>query len=234
MKTIFFDFDGTLTIKSPNIWKAIWERLGYDTGKESYFRQLYGKFMDGTITHQEWCDLTCQAFAKRGMNKQILKELASNIKLLPEVRETFQILKENGFEIFILSGNIVEVIEDVLRGDTKYIDAIMANVFVFDKDGMLEKIVGTNYDFEGKAKFIEEYKQKTYSDPNDLYFVGNGDNDEWAHLSGCHTICINPDGTDVNDNQKWHKNLGEVKSLSDILPEVKFDDFENEQHNLIN
>lgn len=228
MKTIFFDFDGTLTAKSPNIWRAIWEKLGYSTGEGSYFRILYKKFMDKKISHQQWCDLTCQAFIKKGMNKEILKELSSKIKLLPGVKETFEKLKARGFEIFVLSGNIIEVIEDALGGNVKLLDAVMANVFVFDEKGNLKKIAGTHYDFEGKAKFIEKYKEKTYSKPEDLYFVGNGGNDEWAHLSGCHTICINPDGTDTEDKQKWHKNLGEVKNLTEILKEIDLDNYENE------
>ena len=228
MKTIFFDFDGTLTLKSPNIWRAIWEKLGYEIGEGSYYRLLYKKFMEKKITHQEWCDLTCEAFAKRGMNRELLKSLSSNIRLISGVKETFKALKENGFEIFVLSGNVIEVIEDALGENVKLLDAVMANVFVFDENGRLEKIAGTNYDFEGKAKFIEEYKEKTYSKPEDLYFVGNGGNDEWAHLSGCHTICINPDGTDTDDKQKWHKNLGEVSDLTLILKELNLDNYENE------
>ena len=39
MKAVFFDFDGTLTCKSPNIWKSIWEELGYDTGAGSEYKK---------------------------------------------------------------------------------------------------------------------------------------------------------------------------------------------------
>ena len=41
MKAVFFDFDGTLTHKSKNIWQKIWSRLGYDLGEGSLYRKLY-------------------------------------------------------------------------------------------------------------------------------------------------------------------------------------------------
>ncbi len=218
MKAVFFDFDGTLTHKGQNVWKRIWERLGYDIGKGSYYRQLYKNYMDNKITHQQWCDLTCEAFMKRGMTRQMLKEVASEIQLLGGVRRTFIKLKRQGFKIFIVSGNIIEVIEDVIGSAVNNVDVLMANVFVFDDEGKLTRIAGTSYDFEGKAKFIEEFKTKTNSNANDLYFVGNGGNDEWAYLSGCHTICINPDGANFEDNTKWHAVVDNVTDLEQIMP----------------
>ena len=42
IKTIMFDFDGTLTYKTKNTWKAIWEELGYDIKdpKSGYLSQM--------------------------------------------------------------------------------------------------------------------------------------------------------------------------------------------------
>lgn len=89
---------------------------------------------------------------------------------------------------------------------------------IFDDEGIISHIKGTNYDFEGKAKFIKEFKEKTHSQNGDLVFVGNGDNDEWAHLSGCKTICINPDNADYSNKTKWHICKDNVNNLTDILP----------------
>ena len=62
MKAVVFDFDGTLTYKSRNVWKAIWQDLGYDISKESYFAQIYMAFIRKEISHQKWCYLTCEKF----------------------------------------------------------------------------------------------------------------------------------------------------------------------------
>lgn len=217
-KAVFFDFDGTLTYKSKNIWKAIWKSLGYDTSKDSYFAKLFVDFMSNKITHQEWCNLTCEAFTEKGMNLNVLNELVKEIKLINGATETFKTLKENGYSLHIVSGNIIDVIKKVLGENVKYFDSINANDFYFNNNNELTYIKGTNYDFEGKAKFIEQYKETTGAIAKNLYFVGNGDNDEWAHLSGCHTICINPENTDHNNKIKWHKTIDNVNDLRDVLP----------------
>lgn len=218
MKAVFFDFDGTLTYKSHNIWKAIWKSLGYDTGKSSYFTQLFLDFMNKKITHQEWCDLTCSAFQERDMNINTLNKLVKDIKLIDGASEVFEILKEKGFSLHIVSGNIIDVIEKVLGDNVRFFDSINANDFYFDDNNILTYIKGTNYDFEGKAKFIEQYKETTGTSANNLYFVGNGDNDEWAYLSGCHTICINPENAETNNKNKWHTTIDNVDDLRDVLP----------------
>ena len=218
MKTIFFDFDGTLTRKSPNIWKSIWKSCNYDTSKESYFTELYHRFINGNITHQEWCDLTCEKFIQANFSKRMLDNLADNIKTINGLDATLKTLKANGYCLHIISGNIKQVIEKVLGDKVQYFDTINANKMQFDKYGKVVYIEGTNYDFEGKARFIEEFKEKTNSSAKDLIFVGNGDNDEWAHLSGCKTICINPDNTDFSNKTKWHIYQPNVTNLTQILP----------------
>lgn len=217
-KAVFFDFDGTLTYKGKNIWKSIWQTLGYDTNENSYYISLLNSFMTNQITHQQWCDLTCDAYVKKGMNIEILNRLVKNIKLIDGAVETFKELKKQGFSLHIVSGNIIDAIEKVLGQNIKYFDSINANDFYFDDNNFLTYIKGTKYDFEGKAKFINEYKQITGAKNEDLYFVGNGNNDEWAHLSGCNTICINPEKTEQNNQVKWHKTLENVTNLTDILP----------------
>ena len=221
MKAVFFDFDGTLTYKSKRIWKEIWQMLGYEIVKNSYYAKLYNDFMDNQITHQEWCDLTCEALIEKGMNLDILNQLVKDIKLINGATETFEDLKKRGYSLHIISGNIIDVIEKVLGENVKYFDTINANDFSFDNKNNLTYIKGTNYDFEGKAKFINEFKEKTGAKAEDLYFIGNGNNDEWAHLSGCNTICINPDRAETDNKTKWHKTIENVENLTDILPLIR-------------
>ena len=148
----------------------------------------------------------------------MLDNLADNIKTINGLDATLKTLKANGYSLYIISGNIKQVIEKVLGDKVQYFDTINANKMQFDKYGKVVYIEGTNYDFEGKARFIEEFKEKTNSSAKDLIFVGNGDNDEWAHLSGCKTICINPDNTDFSNKTKWHICQPNVTNLTQILP----------------
>jgi len=220
MKAIMFDFDGTLTSESSNVWKAIWKELGYDTGDNSYFRELYWKFMTKNITHQQWCDLTCEAFCKKSMKESDLIHIAERMKLINGAEDTFKVLKDKGYSLNIISGNIDTVINKVLGDNLKYFDYINSNNLIFDENGFLLGIKGTKYDFETKANFIREYSKKTNINANDICFVGNGKNDEWAHLSGCKTLCINPYNTDELNQTKWHKVIKRVDNLTEILPYV--------------
>lgn len=217
MKAVFFDFDGTLTYKSPNIWRKIWNACGYDTSKDSYYAKLYRMFISKQITHQEWCDLTCAEFKKANFKQSLLSDLSSDIKLIEGLEETLEALKSSGYSLHVVSGNIVPVIQVVLGENVKYFDSINANNVYFDENGTINYIKGTNYDFEGKAKFINEFKTLTNSDSGDLTFVGNSSNDEWAHQSGCRTICINPDETDSENTTKWHICKENVINLTEIL-----------------
>lgn len=222
MKAIMFDFDGTLTQKAPNIWKKIWNELGYNTTDKinsEYYTQLY-KYLDHKISYQEWCDQTCKCFMDKQMNKSIMPKLISDIKLMDGFEEFVKTLKQHNISLHIISGNFVEVITQVLGDNVKYFDSINANTLTFDDKGFLTHINGTNYDFEGKADFITEYKQKHNLNTNEICFVGNGDNDEYAHLSGCKTICINPDNTDGSNKTMWHITLDNILNLNDILPEL--------------
>lgn len=226
-KVVVFDFDGTLTHRNYNIWKRIWLTLGYDIGENSYYRELFKKFMAEEITHQEWCNLTCDAYRRKGMNKSMLEQIVSDIELLDGADTLFEKLKNAGYKLYIVSGNIKDAIEMVLGDSKKYFKGIMANDLVFSKTGELKKIVGTQFDFEGKLHFLNSLIVGQGINPKDITFVGNGSNDEWAHESGCNTICINPEpDVDVDNEEKWHKVMIDIDNLTDLLPVIdeKFKD----------
>ena len=219
MKAVFFDFDGTLTHKSKNIWQKIWSRLGYDLGEGSLYRKLYEDFITKKISHQQWCDLSLAEYKSKGMNLSILNELTKDITLIDGAVETFKKLKQQGFSLHIVSGNIFQVIKMVLGDNIEYFDSIVANEFLFDDEDNLAYIQGTKYDCEGKAEYVKEFCNKTSSNSQDMYFVGNGFNDEWVHMSGCKTICVNPDDTDKNNTTMWHKVLY-IDNLTELLPYI--------------
>ena len=86
MKAVFFDFDGTLTHRRANVWKSIWQMFDYDISEGSYYRQLFNDFLANRITHQQWCDLTCEAFKNKGMTIDVLNQIASKVELLAGVK----------------------------------------------------------------------------------------------------------------------------------------------------
>ena len=146
MKAVFFDFDGTLTYSGPNIWQEIWVALGFKLGKGSEHQTQLDEFLSKQITYQEWCNKTLACYKQKNMSLDILERISSNIKLLPGAIETFKALKQKGYELHIISGNIVDVIESVLGENVKFFTTINANDFIFDKNNILTHIKGTEYD----------------------------------------------------------------------------------------
>lgn len=223
MKAIFFDFDGTLTKSGNNSWSQIWKTLSY---KEESNR-LYKLFLENKITYEEWSQLTCKFFKLKGMSENHLKQVARDIEMIKGIDETLKILKKHGISINIVSGSIKQLIEMVL-GDSKcYFDNIYANIFIFDEKGLLTNIETTKYDYEGKYHCVKNFIETQKIKPQDVWFVGNSSNDEWVYKSGCHTLCINPEGADIVDKQKWNKTLLSVTNLQEVLKVFKFVENEN-------
>ncbi len=221
MKAVIFDFDGTLTHKGVNTWKKIWTMLGYDTVSEnSVYKQQMKDYLNKVTTYQEWCNQTCLYYRKGKLKKTDFYEIAENMVFVDGLEEFLKELKNKNLSLHIVSGNFTDVIKHALGEKIALFDSINANNLEFDENNIISKIVGTNYDYEGKAKFIEEYCSKNNINPTDICFVGNGDNDQWAHLSGCKTICINPDTETVSNKSIWHNKIENVKNLTELLPYI--------------
>jgi len=65
--------------------------------------------------------------------------------------------------------------------------------------------------------------------PQDVCFVGNGDNDEWVYQTGCKTLCINPDGADFANKEKWSGCIEHTDNFEDILSFILDSSIENEK-----
>lgn len=214
MKTVVFDFDGTLTKKSHEIWHKIWKRL--DALDIDY--KLYDMYKKREINYIEWCDLIEQEYIKLGLNKDMLFELSSGIELMDNLEETLKVLKAKGYHLYVVSGGIDKIIYNKLGDLVKYFDRITSCIFDFDNDGNLTKIIPTKYDDEGKKAFIDEHCQNTNTSPDEITFIGNGDNDEYVYLSGCKTVCINPGkNTNHNDKNIWHNVIDNTVDMREIL-----------------
>ncbi|MDE6021560.1 MAG: hypothetical protein K2H01_11270, partial [Ruminococcus sp.] len=122
-------------------------------------------------------------------------------------------------KLYIVSGSIKDIIDNVLGNTHSFFTEIKANEFVFDtQTSILTKIIGTKYDFEGKAKYIRYIANRLEISTSDILFVGNSNNDMWAYQSGATTLCINPTLTNYHDYTIWHHTIVDCKNLSEILP----------------
>lgn len=219
-QVVVFDFDGTLTESNAlkTTWESIWEELGYDV---ECCRTLHRKFDNFEITHKEWCKQTAEKFKAKAMNREILDKIANGLTLIPDCKEAFQRLREDNIKIYIVSGSILYIIQEALGNSIRFIDEIKANDFRFSNDGLLIDIIGTRYDFDGKARYIQEIASNLEISTSDILFVGNSFNDRYVHITGAMTLCINPKLTDPFNKNEWDYSILDCHSLKDILQYVK-------------
>ncbi len=218
MKAVIFDFDGTLTQEPKGLtcWNWIWKYI--DDMESSKF--LYNQYTTKKIDFKAWYDLTIDIFKDKGVRREYLTDIASKMKLMPGMCETFKQLHENGIKIFVLSGGIKQIIEDTLKRNNsgQFVTLIETYNFIFDKDG---KLVGydspKSHNIENKNEFIDIVKQEYKLRGEDILFVGNSRNDENARRSGVRTLCINPDGTNGNDKAIWNYSIENCENLTQIL-----------------
>lgn len=220
-KVVIFDFDGTLTNNNSTktTWESIWIELGYSVEE---CRDLHRQFDMKKITHDEWCKLTTKKFIKKKLHVDSLYKIASDIHLIDGCKKTFDELALHNIKIFIVSGSILFIIQQVLKELYWRIDAIKANDFIFSSDGYLTEIIGSKYDFEGKSFFVREIAENLKLSTNDILFIGNSYNDKYVYTSGAKTLCINPKNTDPSDTIIWHNCIQECTDLSQILDYVIF------------
>lgn len=221
-KAVVFDFDGTLTktrANFANIWERLWISLGYPVSEcEKYHKEFSNK----KITHDEWCEITERYFKQKSLSKDIFKKISLDVELLKNIRETIKHLHSKGIYLYILSGSIKQFIEYVLGEElVACFEEIKANRFVFNEDGTLEGIIGTPYDFEGKARFVNKIISEKFLKPSQILYIGNSFNDEFVYTTGVETLCINPQLTDFYNDKVWHNYIRNVESLEEILKYVK-------------
>lgn len=216
-KVVVFDFDGTLTKTRNNYssWQLIWLYLGY---KLDECGRYHRKYINNELTHQEWCDVTADCFMKKGLTASDVEEISKEITLIDGTIETLKYIKERGVKLYICSGAMGDMIEYVLKENKNLFEDISCNKFSYDKQGKLNSIKGTKYDFEGKALYIANVIKENGIQPKECLFVGNSDNDVWAHKSGAKTLVVNPHKITGMNRTEWKYYLEEMQDLHDIIP----------------
>lgn len=218
-KIVVFDFDGTLTKtrNSYSSWQLIWLYLGYTLDDCGRFHR---KYVNKELTHQEWCNITADYFIEKGLSTKDIEEVSKQITLVEGTIETLKFMKDRGVKLYICSGAMDDIIDNVFKDEKSLFDDISCNKFNYDKQGRLKSITGTMYDFEGKAKYITKLIEENGIEPEECIFVGNSDNDIWAHESGAKTLVVNPHKITGMDRTEWKYYIEEMLDLHEILPFV--------------
>lgn len=219
MKAIVFDFDGTLTKnrKGSNCWYEIWKYID-DLDYDNF---LYTKFKNKEIDDATWMKLIIKRYKEKDVQREYLHEISKKLELLPGSYETLEKLYKNGIKIFILSGGVKQIIEDVLKRENmgKFIASIEGYDLIFDSLGKLIDYKSPSlHNPENKNEYIELIKKQYNLKNNEILFVGNASNDEKVYLSGVKTLCINPDDANFSNKIIWNNAIENCENLLEILP----------------
>ena len=217
-KAVIFDYDGTLTFGDyNNIYKSLYQVLGYATDRNSAYYQDYVDFINFKIDYAGWVKINEEDFKNGGLTKDIFDSVTENIKLIKGLEKTLKTLHESGVKLYVLSGNFVYAIKKTLGKLAELFTEISANEVHFNEDGTLSHLVATEFDYDCKPKFIEKVINELGVLPEEICFVGNGENDKFAYRAGAKTICVNPVDADEDDAEKWACVLKNVTNFEKIL-----------------
>jgi HAD superfamily phosphoserine phosphatase-like hydrolase len=216
IKAVVFDFDGTLTNRHEDktTWERIWSSLGYDLNDCAFYHTQFSK---GVISHEKWCDITCQKFRDRNLSEQQLLGISETISLIPGTTDVLRKLREKNIRLFILSGSIKAIIRNTLGELYDLFEEVKANDLIFGEDATLREIIGTKYDFKGKADFLRQVMKDYRLSPLEVLFIGNSCNDVWASESGARTLCVNPHFTDHTNIKHWSYAIRKMADLNEIM-----------------
>lgn len=214
---VVFDFDGTLTQSAflKSSWEKMWVECGYS---ESDCRELHEQYMLGKFNHQTWCDKTAHKFKSKHFDFEVLRRIANSTQLIADCREVIFQLYEDNIQLYIVSGSELELIKLIL-GDELYskFRSVKANQMMFDKEQKLTHIVGTKYDFEGKADYVRGIIERGRYSPTSVVYFGNSFNDHSVCKTGVKTVCINPKNTNPYNREHWTYSETNVDSMKSFL-----------------
>ena len=126
IKAVVFDFDGTLTHKNDNVWKSIYESIGYPTDKNSSYHKSFVDFLADKFDYEYWVVINENDFKDGKLTKEMFYDIVNRTILIDGIKETVETLKSKNIKLYILSGNFVELISHSLGELSSYFEEISA------------------------------------------------------------------------------------------------------------
>jgi len=182
-KAVFFDLDGTLIRGRSGYenfrysWQLVWEHLGFH---DSERKRYYQEYLDRKITYQRWCDITRDLFRERRLQERHFHEIVKKVRLTKNCRPAMRLLKQRGVKLVLVSGGIDSFLRAAFPDYHEFFDHVFINKFHYDRDGIVDAVETTKYDFEGKFDAIKYVRRKYGFEYHECVFVGEGRNDVFA------------------------------------------------------
>lgn len=197
-KVAAFDLDGTL-LRGSNFefsWESIWNDLEFGAGIQNELKRAYrlrsgagASKAERIEAYQEWCDKAVELFrATRRLTRERLRAISASLTLTANAREALLELRNAGLATAVISGGVNTFLEDAFPDFRDYFDFVFVNELTFDREGLVEGVVATAYDFEGKYDALKRVCERVGCTPAETVFVGDQFNDEYVLLRAGRSI----------------------------------------------
>ncbi len=190
-RVIAFGLDGTL-VRGPNYdysWQLIWEKRGLP---KALHRTYMRKFLERKWDYDTWCREVVDQFRRTGFRLDQMPEIVRDLTVTKTFEQTLCTLRNEGFVCALVSGGVDVLLYQMIPNAKELFDHIFINQLQFDAHGVVEGVIPTKYDFEGKAEAIRLICEKSGCRIEESVFVGEGFNDEHAVRSAGLSIAYPP------------------------------------------
>jgi len=221
-KLVVFDLDGTL-IRGNAFqfsWEAIWSELNISPRIQAEIKREYRRRAADAATAEEridayddWCQAAVKMYREHHLTRDQVRGITSSMHLTKNCRKAMAALRKAGVAIAIVSGGVNTFLEDVFPDFREYVDFVYINELTFDDSGVIDGVISTAYDFQGKAEALEELCIRIACSSAEAVFVGDRFNDEPVLLRAGRGIAYPP-----NDDQA--RDAAEVVVRDDDLMKV--------------
>lgn len=207
-KVVAFDLDGTLLRGKDFIfsWERVWAEVGVSKAVQRSLKKAYRLESEAALSpaaraaaYRRWCEAAVSHFKVRGLTRARLAEIAAPLELTANCREVLARLRAEGVVTAVISGGISTFLEDCFTDFREYVDFAFVNELRFDADGVIEGVVATAYDFEGKAEALSLVCAQARCTREESVFVGDRFNDEAIMLHAHLAIAYPPGDKIVGD-----------------------------------
>lgn len=182
-RVVAFDLDGTLIKGIRHSWNVLWEAIGRDNELATEHKK---EFEECRLSYKTWCKMDRDALRDGGLTMQKVAEaVAKNgCSLTKNLIEAVDLLHENNCKVVIISGGADCLLTTLLPNAAEIFDDIYINRCIFGRDGVLEDIIPTEYDWDddcvgvkGKDAGFNFLCAKHGAELKDSVFVGDDRND---------------------------------------------------------
>lgn len=215
-KLAVFDMDGTLIRGIVFSWVKLWELCG-DDGK--LWRSYLNQYQTGNLEYSEWCHIAVKYFREAGLSKDIIFEVArEQAYLVANLESGLLELKSLGFKTALVSGGVDIFMMSLIPNYRNLFDHNFINRLHFDGEDIVSTVTVTPYDFDGKAKAIENLCSDYGFDKEESIFVGDYFNDTEALKKAGYGIVFG----DSEDGVKHVSNYSiDSEDFNDVVAHIK-------------